>query len=116
MVVHLRDEVAGLEGRWLEVRDAAMVLNEECRKMRRGVEFTGGKVTAGVQAGLVIRLGNDGEADGSGFRSGVADGEDGMGNRTVEQWDLGGDNGTSSEGAGVAEGTSKDGESLSSNG
>ncbi len=116
MVVNLSDKVAGLEGRWLEVREAAMVLNEECRKMRSGVEVTGGKITAGVQAGLVIRLGHNGEAVGSGYDSGVAGGKDGMGNRTVEHWDVGMNNGTSSEGAVVAEGTSNDGESLSSNG
>lgn len=77
MVVNLRDEVAGLEGRWLEVQDAAMVLNEECRKRRKGVDLTGGKITAGVQAGLVIRLGNNGEALRSGFDVGVGGWENG---------------------------------------
>jgi len=75
--------VPSLEGRWLEVRDAAMFMNEECRKSRKGVDFTGGKITAGVQAGLVIRLGSNGEPAGSGFDFGIGGEEDGTGNRTI---------------------------------
>ncbi len=72
-----------LEGRWLEVRDAAMFMNEECRKSRKGVDFTGGKITAGVQAGLVIRLGSNGEPAGSGFDFGIGGGGDGTEDRTM---------------------------------
>jgi len=78
VLVNLNDGVAGLEGKWLEVRDAALYLNTECRRTRKGMDLTGGTITAGVHAGLVIRLGNDGNHLGVGLISGLLGGKMGL--------------------------------------
>lgn len=64
MEVDLRPNVEGLQGKWLDVMAEAEKLAEFCTEGKKwvgkkGAQVTGGKVSAGVGEGLIIRIGSN---------------------------------------------------------
>lgn len=134
--VDLRTDVAGATGRWTEIRQAAELLDGVCKKVVKGVELTGGKVTAGYEDGLKIKLFNSGVPVGVGIHRGLlggggngTSGTNGTTNGTLAagggiatgsmsptDGGSGAVNDTSSSSGGTLPGTNADGESVSSNG